>query len=42
MYGNRFLRPALADVQGKALFIGTPKGRNHFYDLFKYAEGNKR
>ena len=32
------LRPALADRQGDALFIGTPKGRNHFYDLFVYAD----
>ena len=32
------LRPALADQKGHALFIGTPLGRNHFYDLFKYAE----
>jgi predicted phage terminase large subunit-like protein len=28
------LRPALADQQGEALFIGTPAGRNHFYDLY--------
>ena len=35
---EQILRPALADVQGKALFIGTPKGRNHFYELYKYAE----
>jgi hypothetical protein len=27
------LRPALADKQGRALFIGTPRGHNHFYDL---------
>ena len=32
------LRPALADQKGKALFIGTPMGRNHFYDLYKYGE----
>jgi predicted phage terminase large subunit-like protein len=32
------LRPALADRQGSALFIGTPKGRNHFYDLYIYAD----
>ena len=31
------VRPALADVKGTAGFIGTPKGRNHFHDLFKYA-----
>ena len=28
------LRPALTDLKGEALFIGTPVGRNHFYDLF--------
>ena len=28
------LRPTLADKQGGAMFIGTPKGRNWFYDLF--------
>lgn len=32
------LRPALADQKGDCLFIGTPKGRNHFYELYKYAE----
>src|SRR5210317_645540 len=32
------LRPALADQKGHALFIGTPKGRNHFYELYKYAD----
>ena len=32
------LRPALADQKGSALFIGTPKGRNHFFDLYKYAD----
>lgn len=38
---EQILRPALADVQGGALFIGTPKGRNHFYELFKFAEAEK-
>jgi PBSX family phage terminase large subunit len=28
------LRPTLADTKGKALFISTPKGFNHFYDLY--------
>jgi predicted phage terminase large subunit-like protein len=32
------LRPALSDQKGGALFIGTPAGRSHFYDLYKYAE----
>src|SRR6266853_6968658 len=27
------VRPMLSDRQGKALFIGTPHGRNHFFDL---------
>lgn len=31
------IRPTLADVKGEALFIGTPEGRNHFYDLYKEA-----
>ena len=32
------LRPALADKQGEALFIGTPRGHNHFYDLYEAAQ----
>ena len=32
------LRPALTDQKGSAVFIGTPQGRNHFWDLYKYAE----
>jgi len=28
------LRPMLADTQGGAMFIGTPDGYNHFYDLY--------
>ena len=32
------IRPTLADVRGGALFIGTPNGKNHFYDLFLTAE----
>jgi predicted phage terminase large subunit-like protein len=35
---EQILRPALADQKGSAMFIGTPMGRNHFYELFKYAE----
>lgn len=33
---DTILRPALADQKGQALFIGTPMGRNHFYDLYQY------
>lgn len=28
------IRPALSDQEGDALFIGTPKGTNHFYDWY--------
>jgi len=31
---NEVLRPALADKRGRAMFIGTPRGYNHFYDLY--------
>jgi hypothetical protein len=34
---SEVLRPALSDRRGRALFIGTPKGFNHFYDLFQNA-----
>jgi len=29
------LRPTLSDTKGNALFIGTPKGMNWFYDLYQ-------
>jgi len=32
------LRPTLADVKGEALFIGTPAGKNHFYQLWLDAQ----
>jgi hypothetical protein len=32
------LRPALAVKRGFAIFIGTPKGRNHFYELYEMAQ----
>jgi hypothetical protein len=35
---NEIIRPALADRQGWAMFIGTPKGANHFKDLRDRAE----
>lgn len=31
---DEIIEPALMDVEGSALFIGTPKGKNHFYKLF--------
>lgn len=38
---EQIIRPALSDVQGGAMFIGTPKGRNHFYEIYKLGEGGK-
>ena len=35
---NEIVRPALADRQGWALFLGTPKGANHFKDFRDRAE----
>ena len=32
------IRPALSDRKGYAIFIGTPRGHNAFYDLFTAAE----
>lgn len=32
---SEVIRPALADRQGWAVFIGTPKGRNSFFDLHR-------
>ena len=34
------VRPALADRKGWSIFIGTPKGQNHFYDVYKTAIQN--
>lgn len=31
---HEVLRPTLTDRKGDVLFIGTPKGFNHFYDLY--------
>ena len=35
------IRPALADRKGWCVFIGTPKGRNYFYELYQQAKENK-
>jgi phage terminase large subunit-like protein len=32
---NEALRPALSDKLGRALFISTPRGRNHFWELYQ-------
>ena len=34
---EEIISPALTDLKGGAIFVGTPKGRNHFYDLYQLA-----
>lgn len=34
------IRPLLTDRKGWAVFIGTPKGHNGFYDIWQSAQGN--
>ena len=36
-----YLRPILDVNKGYALFISTPRGKNHFYDLMNMAKQNK-
>lgn len=35
------IRPALADRQGWAVIIGTPKGRNQFWEIYEHAKVNE-
>lgn len=35
---TQVIRPALSDREGWAIFIGTPKGQNHFYSLYSQAQ----
>jgi hypothetical protein len=34
---SQVLRPALSDRLGWAIFIGTPKGQNGFFDMYQFA-----
>lgn len=36
---SEVLRPTLTDYQAPCLFISTPKGYNHFYDLYNIGQG---
>lgn len=36
------IRPTLTDFKGEGIFISTPKGFNHFYDLFNMEHDEKR
>lgn len=35
---ERVLRAALSDKKGRAMFISTPSGRNHFYEWFQLGQ----
>lgn len=35
---SQVLRPALSDRRGWAIFIGTPKGKNHFHEMHERAK----
>lgn len=37
---TQVVRPLLTDRQGFAIFIGTPKGQNHFYDIYQQAKND--
>lgn len=37
---DEVLSPTLIDNKGSAMFISTPKGFNHFYELFKFEAKN--
>jgi phage terminase large subunit len=41
IWGN-VLRPTLSDRQGWAVFMGTPKGKNQFFDIYDMARSNPR
>lgn len=38
---SEVLRPTLTDYEAPALFISTPKGFNHFHDLYQDGQGGK-
>jgi hypothetical protein len=38
---HEVLRPTLTDYQAPALFISTPKGFNHFFDLYEQGQGKE-
>lgn len=36
---SQVIRPTLSDRLGWAIFIGTPKGQNHFFNVYERAQG---
>ena len=41
LYWQEVIRPTLTDTKGEVMFISTPKGFNHFYDLFNLQNEDK-
>lgn len=41
LHWQEVIRPTLTDTKGEGLFISTPKGFNHFYDLFNQQSKDK-
>ncbi len=37
---SQVVRPALSDREGWAIFIGTPRGYNHFHNMYNNADGD--
>lgn len=37
---SEVIRPALSDRLGWGIFIGTPKGQNHFYDIYNIGKND--
>jgi predicted phage terminase large subunit-like protein len=38
---EQVIRASLSDKKGRAMFIGTPKGRNWFFDLYKLGQNGE-
>lgn len=41
MVFEQIIRPALARAKAPCLFIGTPKGRNHAFEMYQYADSGE-
>jgi hypothetical protein len=39
---NQMLQPTLMDKEGSAVFISTPRGKNHFYKLFLFGSTGRK
>lgn len=39
---TQVIRPTIVDTGGWAMFIGTPRGKNQFFELYQYGEHKER